>query len=158
MEEYNACHVVEPAPFEISLSEALDPLFIRTKLTSVPHVAGAVTADKFEAIQAYLMVCRSREEVSMLKEDSSNVVSYYKNKLEVVQHAITSMTNPDPFSRGSISLLCSFEKKLAHLLDEASLTLQKMTSQGCDDFLLDDGDDGDGYSSDISCDDDGEHD
>ena len=67
------------------------------------------------------MVCRSREEVAMLKQDTENVVHYYKRKKEVVQHTITSLlTNMDPFSRGSISLLHSFHKKLDHFLDQGS--------------------------------------
>ena len=80
LDEYHACHVVDPSLCELSLSQALDPIFVRTLLTSLSDVATAVTAEKLEAIQAYLMVSRSHEEVAMLKEDAKNVVSYYNRK------------------------------------------------------------------------------
>ena len=140
LDEYRACHVVDPSLCELSLSQALDPIFVRTLLTSLSDVATAVTAEKLEAIQAYLMVSRSREEVAMLREDAKNVVSYYNRKKHAIQLAISSLeANSDPYSRGSITLLHFLLKNVDHLLDQASLTLHRMNSQsqGCVEFIED---------------------
>ena len=97
LNKYHACHVVDPSLCELSLSQALDPIFVRTLLTSPSDVATAVTSEKLEAILAYLMVSRSCEKVAMLREDAKNVVSYYNRKKHAIQLAILSLeANQNP--------------------------------------------------------------
>ncbi len=139
-------------PSEISLSDALNPSFVRTLLASFSDVPTTVTADKLEAIQAYLMASRSREEVSMLREDVVNIVSYYDKKKEVLRCAAFSLvSNSDPYSRGSLSLLRKCEQNFDRLLTKASLTLEKMSFKDGTELELDEVED-DSCDSDSSCD------
>ena len=152
LEEYHSCHFLLQMPSEISLSDALNPSFVRTLLASFSDVPTTVTADKLEAIQAYLMASRSREEVSMLREDVVNIVSYYDKKKEVLRCAAFSLvSNSDPYSRGSLSLLRKCEQNFDRLLTKASLTLEKMSFKDGTELELDEVED-DSCDSDSSCD------
>lgn len=44
-------------------------------------------------IGSYLMLCRSKEEISMLKEDADNCVTYYKNKKCVILQEISKRSH-----------------------------------------------------------------
>ncbi len=59
-------------------------------------------------------------------------------------------TKPDPYSRGSLSLLHPCEN-FTRLLNQPSLTVQKITSKHSSDFVLSEEDD-DSYTSDNFCD------
>lgn len=112
----------------ITLAEALDPSIFQARIGSWAGNS-AVTGDQQEAIQAYLTLSRSIEELTMLKDDAHNMVLYYERKREVVCSKLASLSaKTDLFSRGSIALLYSALAKIENLLEQARLTVQTMTS------------------------------
>ncbi len=158
LEEYHACQsVCDDSSDIISLSEALDPLSIRVRVESFNALATTGDRNKEEAIQSYLILCRSKEEINFLKDDALNVIRYYERKKQVVYDKIAHLsTRIDSFSRGSIALLHLLLMDVDNLLKQGQSTLQTMVSMISEQTpcpFIDDDDD-DEYSSECSDDDD----
>ncbi len=140
----------------ITLSEALDPSSVGAKLKSLTGWANSVIGgDQQEAVQAYLILCRSKEEISMLQEDALNVVNYYERVKKVVCSKLASLSAvSDLYSRGSISLLHLLLANISNLLEQGRLTLRTITTptsssrEPCMDGINDDEDSSDCVSED----------
>lgn len=130
----------------------MDPLSVGAKLKSLSGWANS--GDQQEAIQAYLILCRSREEISMLREDALNMVNYYERVKKVVCDKLASLSaGTDLYSRGSTSLLHSLLAKISNLLEQGHLILRTMTTLRenelpCMDGINDDEDSSDSFSED----------
>ena len=82
-----------------------------------------------KGIDAYLTLCRSKEEVYMLKEEAQNVFTFYEQKEETVNEKIEALSvHTDDFSRGAMALLHIFKIKVKLLKDKACHTLRVMQS------------------------------
>ena len=137
----------------MSLTDAPDPVHMRTRLKSFNYAANTTSEEKLQAIQAYLVLCRSNEEVMMLKEDAKNVVDYYRWKIAIVKDTLTSLLNSeDSLSRGSVSLLHSLLRKFDISLHQGSSVLDMMTSNDFQQLSSDDEEEEENYDSDSSCD------
>lgn len=113
----------------ITLAEALDPSSIGTKLNSFGGWASSVISGDQQEARSNTSLCRSGEELCMLKEDARSMVNYYQEVQEIVCSKLASLSaGTDPFSRGSTSLLHSLLAKINNLLQQAHLTLQTMTT------------------------------
>jgi len=88
--EYNACQVViggDSAP--LLLLEALDPSLLAAVLkpnSSLPFVS------KRKLIDAYIMMKRSSEEISMLDTEMENTTQYYLDRKNTLQKLIESFS------------------------------------------------------------------
>lgn len=76
---------------------------------------------KQELIEAYLLLCRSYEELDMLKCDMQNAISYYENRVKVLETAINEspIEVTDEIKSGACALLCG-------LLQETHIELTKL--------------------------------
>ena len=118
-EEYSICQSSTNADISstLSLSEALDPQSIGTRLQSIGKWGTIAIGKKREIIDAYLAFCRSKEEIAMLREEASSICAFYQEKLNVISRRLINFSGKnDPFSRGAKALLCNlFEKTSRHL-------------------------------------------
>lgn len=140
LEQYHAC-VCDASSTDISLSEALDPVAIGARLRT--DTTCTLSGDKQEAIQVYLTLCRSKEEVGMLRDDALNVVHYYEQANEVVCEKLALLaTKMDPISRGCTALLHTLLARINNLLKQGNLAVQTMTSMTSDQqYCIDSSDD-----------------
>ena len=137
LEEYQACQS-GPNPSltsdPITLSEALDPSLVESRLCEVGSFCASVAyGKKREIIDSYLSLCRSKEEIYMLKQEAQNVVSYYRQRKEILLKELESRSSDSNlFNRGSAVLLHSktdvlFEKSnqiLQVMLEEAAMEVE----------------------------------
>ena len=83
--DYHACQSnTEVSCDFISLSEALNPCAVGDKLQVVGVWCSIATGDRQAIIDAYLTLCRSKEEISMLTEEARNVTVYYEEQRKAV--------------------------------------------------------------------------
>lgn len=145
LEEYHAClSTRETSADFITYSEALDPSLVEVQL----HIYGASTAsvasgEKQEAIQAYLTLSRSKEEIDMLKEDAANIVAYYVRRKKVVY----TQLQKEEVGSGAKALLHQLLAKTEDLLQQAYQTVQVMEQRQPDSGIGEDDSDSI-YSSD----------
>ncbi len=103
--KYNACDSDEDAS-DLTIAEALDPANIEERLKAFGCLYAAVaTGRKRQIIDAYLRLCRSNEELSMLKEDTSNMCIYYEERKKCITDQLRDQSNSDSFSRGARAML-----------------------------------------------------
>lgn len=116
LQKFNACDCVEGvlSTNTISITEVLEPSNIEERLRAFGccynHVA---TGRKRQIMDAYLGLCRSREELSMLRKESENMVSYYQEREKSILLAMAD----SEISRGARAML-------HHLLDDNKRKLQ----------------------------------
>ncbi len=99
---YNACQSSLVGGRSMLIIEALDPSSFSTVLLTQP----LYSESKQELIEAYLVMRRSTEEISMLKMDMKNTLRYYEDKKETLLQLIESMAQrDDTHARGTVALL-----------------------------------------------------
>ena len=83
---------------------------------------------KREAIDAYLLLLRSKEELLMLEEDAQNCLDYYKERQEVINAEIASTLEVNAYAVGKKSMLNNLLRENYRLLArmEHVLSLMKM--------------------------------
>lgn len=138
----------------MTLSEALDPLAIGTRLQSTGiWTATVASGDKHEIILSYLSHARSKEEIKMLENETRNIVFYYeKIKMAVLREIECRSSNFDPLSRGITVLLHNLLAKINHYLEQGYVTERVMTTSTEPPDGLEDQDSDDEFSSDTSSD------
>ena len=151
LEEYQACQS-GPNPSltsdPITLSEALDPSLVESRLREVGSFCSSVAyGKKREIIDSYLSLCRSKEEIYMLKQEAQNVVSYYRQRKEILLKELESRSSDSNlFNRGSAVLLHSLLTKTDVLFEKSNQILQVMLEEAA--MEVEDSDDSSDYSSD----------
>lgn len=108
LEDYSASLSPTESPIEsILLSDALDPSAIEHRLQTLGIWFQTVASgEKREVMDAYLMLCRSNEDLSMLKEEAQNTVTYYEERKYSLLKAIEHLSsNIDTYSRGITAIL-----------------------------------------------------
>lgn len=127
LEEYSVCQSSDISG-TISLSEALDPQSIGTRLQSIGKWGTVAIGKKREIIDAYLAFCCSKE--AMLGEEASSICAFYQEKLNIISKRQINFSNKDdPFSRGAKALLCNLFEKTSQLLEHSIHAEELMKTQ-----------------------------
>lgn len=115
LREYNSS---SSQPYdELTISDALEPSVIAARLEKLGSTtpAGVSSGKKQEAMDAYLLIMRSSEEIALLEKEMENIVDYYENRdTTIVQNLIPPCLNQ--FDRGRKALLCGLLKQNNKLL------------------------------------------
>lgn len=128
--DYHACQSnTEVSCDFISLSEALDPCAVGDKLQVVGVWCSISTGDRRAIIDAYLTLCRSKEEISMLTEEARNVTVYYEEQKKAVLKELDCLSGKvDSYSRGATSLLHQLLAKISKQLEQSYHTVKVMNT------------------------------
>ena len=106
-------------------------------------------------MDAYLMLCRSEEELIMLEQESKNLVQYYRQRQVVVSMKLEALSSVnDNFSRGAVAMLKSLLCSNKHSFDEAEKTclfIQSNSEAGLLDYSDSDISDDENYSIEDFC-------
>ena len=120
LQEHNACS--NESCDEMTLSDAM---VIATKLKQVGLATptGISSGKKREVIDAYLLMCRSSEEISMLEKEMHSIFHYYEKRENVITYQL-GLPCLNQFERG--------KKALLHILLKQNNELLMQTRQVCD--------------------------
>lgn len=159
LRDYNACNAVggDTSYEAITISVALDSSVIEEKLRAFGSWNTAVaTGEKRLIIDSYLRLCRSREELSMLKEEVANLVACYEEKKKSIAERVDQLSNSnDPYEKGAVAMLNCLLTHNDVLLKESYTVKELLVNSAAGGDLstaqLDQGnDDSDAYDSDNS--------
>ena len=105
----------------IDLPEALDPSNIGERLQKFGVWCTVLASGRRrEIIDAYLALCRSKEDIRMLTEEAENVVAYYEEKRKIIMKEMEHISvNTDLFSRGAVAMLHLLLAKNTKLLEQS---------------------------------------
>ncbi len=106
LKEYNACGGGGNETEDMSLTEALNVDTIEARLQNTSMSCTLAHGKKREIIDAYLALCRSNEELQMLKDEADNIVMYYEKHKKIILLELEHLShNINSFSRGAKALL-----------------------------------------------------
>lgn len=127
LEDYKACLPVDECP-ELTENEVFDPTIIEHKLQELGVWCDTITGERREAMDAFLMLQRSEEDLCMLREEAQNVVHYYSRRKSVIEKTIKEMKelNDDAFNKGMTALLHKQLEQDSQLMIEASQVCETM--------------------------------
>ena len=113
--DYNTCRTIQGEAM-ISLQEALDPVALsQTMYSESLHPSKS----RQEITDAYLMIKRTTEEISMLRNDIFHTIKYYDDLKNAVEKALLPLSvEQDCFSRGAVSLLKSKKEQIQRMKEE----------------------------------------
>lgn len=154
VEEYHACLSTSDES-NLSFDEALNPSTMAIKLENFGMWCHSVASGKKrEIIDAYLMLCRSKEDMCMLKEEAENIVLYYEHRKKCIVLTLQELqsTTADCFSRGATVLLYRLLHVANTLLEQASETVRIISKETCLETWCEDEESSDMYSSDSDSD------
>ena len=119
--EYNSCkQASDPFAKSLSTQNVFDPSFLEDQLSQSGSWCSVASGEKREIIDAYLMLCRSKEEISMLKEEAENCVAYYRNRKSIILEEINQRSlQTSLFDRGGVALLHTLLAENSILLEES---------------------------------------
>ena len=115
--DYNIC----PFEVEISTEEAFDPSVLSSKLESTLRSRSSVV--KQDIIQASLLIQRSEEEIAMLQNEMENTLTFYHQKIKIIEAEIVKQTQAEvttDFTRGSVALLHYLRLKVMKAIDDCN--------------------------------------
>ena len=96
----------------LTLSEALDPSAVETRLHQLGTWGAIATGRRREISDAYLALCRSNE---ILEQDARDCIAFYERKKEVItSELLCRSVNSDPYNRGATALLMASNISLAN--------------------------------------------
>lgn len=147
LHDYNACGSTD----SLTLSEALDPPTIEAKLTgSGAWHATVATGKKRQIIDAYLGLCRSNEELSLLKQEATNLLHSYEGVKKFIVEKLLDLSKhtSDPYSRGTAAMLNLVLKRHEVMLKQANILHNALNSSAVLPDFDDDDDDDDSVFSD----------
>ena len=107
LQEYNFfCAAAGEDTKRLSFADAVDS----ARLAQLLHLrSSSYSEKKQELLEAYLLLCRSGEELDMLKCDMQNAISYYESRVKLLETAIESPTGiVEEFKSGAHALLLAF--------------------------------------------------
>ena len=129
--EYNQADEDNFSP--LLLEEALDPDSIGSRLGSCTEIA---TGERRELVDNYLLLCRSREEIKLLKEECQNLINYYQDMRMALKEEITRRSTSN-FDRGAVSLCHKLCKKVDNFIAQG-LGLSRVMNEQVESVLDDD--------------------
>ena len=120
-EEFNAC-LTQPNGETLSLADALDPSVIAAKFEKLGSTAPSAISSgkKREAIDAYVEIVRSKEEIVLLEKEVENMIRYYENRDSAINQTLCKC-NPsqNQCDRGKKALLYGILQHNKSLLNKA---------------------------------------
>lgn len=131
----------------ITIAVALDPAAIAVECES----RSDISTKKHEAVEAFLMMRRSEEEVALLQDEAKNLVRFYIDKKDVIMRELQVRSlESDKYNVGAKSILHQLLINVNHLLEQGqkASTIINAGLEVPDDVICD--------SSDCSSDDDSE--
>ncbi len=154
LEDYSACLSVDDAHVQsLTIGEVLDPSVVEARLQALGIWSQAMVyhGERREVMEAYLMLCRSNEELHLLKEEINNVVSFYENKERTLLDALTMCATDTVYNRGIATMLHKLLGETSWLLQQAHRACKQMSreneetldssSSDSDDYYDEDSDD-----------------
>lgn len=129
--EYDVLQAGDTSTPLLTMEEALDPEQVRTRLQAMGTCTAIATGEKREVIDSYLLLCRSREEIQLLKHEVHNLVSYYENAKKVLEDETRRRsTDTASFNRGAVSLCHRLLNRVNLLLAQGKEVWKVMGAQG----------------------------
>ena len=84
----------------------LDPSHLEGQLQRLGTWCSLGVGEKCEILDSHLTLCRSNEELSMLKDGVHNCITYYRHRKEVISQKIQEFSHQaSPFNKGATALL-----------------------------------------------------
>ena len=92
--EYDACQSISNSSSNefITMEDALSPSVIKERLQRNKYWSTLFSGKEREVIDAYLMFCRSVEELEIIKEESRNVILYYESRRDTILSLLDSLS------------------------------------------------------------------
>ena len=121
--EYNACLSDEESADFLTVEEVLDPIKLEDRLQALGVWCVGTVPERREAMDAYLMFIRSKEEQAMVKEELQAVVTFYGAKKDRILEDCceVQLLTDSLYSRGISALLHRLLHDVTRLLDEAQI-------------------------------------
>lgn len=85
LNEYNMIHAATTGDRILSVTDVFHSNILFKVLNTK---FGTYSKEKQELIEAYLLLCRSSEELELLNCDMHNAIMYYENRIEIINAAI----------------------------------------------------------------------
>lgn len=150
LEDYSACLPLAESPEDtITLAEALDPPTIEGRLQSLGTWKGVMNGERREVMDAYLTLCRCREDLVMLEEEAQNTVNYYEDRKGVLEMAIECAgIHTSNYSRGITTRLNQMLATTLILLEQSRHLVEAIHCDNCTDQDSDGSDVEEYYDSD----------
>lgn len=111
LKEYQSCQAAS-TQLTCTFDEALDPSTIEGKLQKqgALHVHSIATGTNRQIVDAYLLLCRSKEEISMLQDEAKCLVNFYQSKQVLIRSTLDATQSSGihgsyMFSQGNRALL-----------------------------------------------------
>lgn len=121
LQEFNMCTLGD-----VSLEMAMDPSYLAQRYSKFEPIRDN---SHQEVIEAYLMICRSKEEMTMLESEADNAVQFYSHKkqaiLKEIEHRSLDSEN-SAFNVGARCLLHQLLVEVNTLLTQAQDSLCAM--------------------------------
>ena len=149
LREYNSfCNAAGEDGDRLSIADAVDSVRLAQILTPRSR---CYSEKKEELIEAYLLLCRSSEELDMLRCDMQNAINYYENRVKVLETTIEGQLEvPQQCKRGACALLLG-------LLQDTQTELTKLRKLFSEEELHPHPESDSDFSSDDESDDDSEN-
>lgn len=131
LREYNAVCRSSKLNDAITMAEALDPASIEERLKGLgSRYTTIATGKKRQVIDAYLGLCRSEEELQMLKNEAKNILYYYEERGKCIAMKLGELSaNDDLFSRGASAMLKQMLARNNILLEQGHVLNDAMTKK-----------------------------
>ena len=141
--EYNALTRAGGESSEIGITEALDPHNIEGQITEFSSVCNTVASGrKRQIMDAYLSLCRSKEEVSLLKNECCNICRYYHQRQKSILSNYAYEVN-ESYNRGAQALLYRLLQETNNFIKQAEELQHIISSNNKDSLTV-------SYDSDVS--------
>ena len=102
LQEYNACQAVSGSINSLTLHDILDSSTLARLLQ--PKLC-ALTPDKQELINTYIMLKRTSEEICMLESEMANVTQYFEDRRDTIESTLMAIKPECAYTRGARALL-----------------------------------------------------
>ena len=134
-QNYNACLSQDDSSGVITIEEVLDPVKLEERLRALGVWCLGTMPEKREVMDSYLMLCRSKEEQAMLKDELQTLSSFYEVKKDHLLKVCTEMKSltDNIYNRGVLSLLYRLLQEVTNLLQGARDAFHSLNKSDDDD-------------------------
>ena len=153
VQDYSACLSQEDSAAMITIEEVLDPIILEDRLRASGVRCLGTVPEKREAMDAYLILTRTKEEQAMLKEELQSFVSFHKAKKNSLLKACTEVKSltDSLYNRGILSLLHRLLQEVMNLLQGAQDIFDSLDENNENDLYWYDSDLDDDSDNDDDC-------
>ena len=141
-QDYNACLSQDDSSGIITIEEVLDPVKLEERLRALGVWCFGTVPEKREVMDSYVMLCRSKEEQAMLKDELQTLSSFYEIKKDHLLKVCTEMKSltDNNYNRGVLSLLYRLLQEVTNLLQGAQDAFHSLNKSDDDDVYWCDSD------------------